>query len=737
MTIILNVLILLVFTFIPVLTGCNAILGFEMNYDAGSEADTHVDEGPDTDTFSDSNDECQNDTCNEDLTAWLDYPGTCESSETDCWCEPKEIVCEAATGNECCDPICSTTDGCVTVMGHCPGSVDTCTDSQLDIGEVCTGCGDNGANGICGPGGSFACNALYFSNCQSISCSGDLYYCLEVGGNRKWTSTDICSGTSNDGCCPIGCTVANDKDCCDAEECNKKVKDNCVPISCGPCEDADGIECTTGICCDESNCSFKSSSVQCNTWTDYRCSSDGLSCGESAQQKPVTQFCRGKSASCDGSKQGTWQTITNCNTSSDICETDGTTYAKCTVCGEFQSCRDGVCSCDNEECAGICCAIDDICRYTEQCGSGEIEISANDGNVRDVFGNAVSISGDYVIVGSWQDDDNGPSSGSAYIYKKNGTVWEFQPKKLTALDGAASDRFGYSVSISGEYAIVGAFGDDSFKGAAYIYKRNGNVWEEQQKLIASEGVAADEFGYSVSISGNYAIVGAVDDSDNASRSGSAYIFTLSGTVWKEQMKLKASDWAELDLFGTSVCISGDYAIVGAKGDDDKGDGSGTAYIFRRNGASWEEQPKLTASDGATSDNFGVSVSISGDQAVVGAINNQGKGSAYVFKWDGTAWKERLKLTAADGATGDSFGVAVSMGGDYTIIGASGDDDKGSNSGSAYIFKWNGAIWEDRLKLTPSDGESMAAFGCSVSTSGDSVIIGARGKNDEQGVAYIY
>ncbi|MBA7679911.1 hypothetical protein ES703_88217 [subsurface metagenome] len=176
------------------------------------------------------------------------------------------------------------------------------------------------------------------------------------------------------------------------------------------------------------------------------------------------------------------------------------------------------------------------------------------------------------------------------------------------------------------------------------------------------------------------------DDDNGSNSGSAYIFKRDGTSWSEQAKLTASDGAAYDRFGSSVSVSGDYAIVGALLDDDNGTSSGSAYIFRRYGTSWSEQAKLTASDGAASDRFGSSVSVSGDYTIAGAYgDDSSSGSAYIFERSGTSWSEQAKLLASDGAASDYFGWSVSISGVYAIVGAYLDDDSGGGSGSAYMF----------------------------------------------------
>jgi len=374
------------------------------------------------------------------------------------------------------------------------------------------------------------------------------------------------------------------------------------------------------------------------------------------------------------------------------------------------------------------------------------KLLASDGAAGDCFGYSVSISGDYAIVGAVFDDDNGTNSGSAYIFYYDGASWSEQAKLLPA-DGNDGDEFGYSVSISGAYAVVGARLDDDNginSGSAYIFKRSGTNWSEQAKLLASDGAAGDQFGRSVSISGAYAIVGAFADDDNGSYSGSAYIFQRSGTTWSQQDKLTASDGAADDWFGISVSISGDYAVIGALADDDSGSNSGSAYIFYYDGASWSEQAKLLAADGAAGDFFGWSVSVSGDYAIVGAFddddNGSDSGSAYIFKRSGTSWSEQAKLLPADGAADDLFGNSVSISGDYAVVGARLDDDNGINSGSAYIFERSGTSWSQQAKLVASDGAAGDYFGGSVSISGDYAIIGAYGDDDNgtgSGSAYMF
>ena len=370
---------------------------------------------------------------------------------------------------------------------------------------------------------------------------------------------------------------------------------------------------------------------------------------------------------------------------------------------------------------------------------------ADDGAGFDYFGHSVSISGDVAIVGAYQDNDNGSNSGSAYIFEKNGVSW-IQQQKLTPSDGAANNTFGYSVSVSGDVAIVG---DRSNSGSAYIFEKNDGVWTQKAKLTASDGEAYDRFGYSVSVSGDVAIVGAYYDGDNSSQTGSAYIFEKSDGSWpaNETQKLTASDFTDLDEFGYSVSISGDVAIVGAYRNEYLSQ-SGAAYIFEKSDGSWpaNETQKLTASDAFSTDWFGYSVSISGDVAIVGAKFDDDKGnesgSAYIFEKSGEDWIQMQKLTASDGGFIHYFGHSVSISGDVAIAGAYQDNDKGIESGSAYIFEKNDGSWpaKETKKLTASDGAAYDLFGYSVSVSGDVAIVGAWWDDDKgnaSGSAYIF
>ena len=354
------------------------------------------------------------------------------------------------------------------------------------------------------------------------------------------------------------------------------------------------------------------------------------------------------------------------------------------------------------------------------------------------------------------DSDVAPVRGLRRLTQTS--VEYLQRAKLTADDGAASDVFGMSISIDGDTIVIGAIhdGDKGFaSGSAYVFTRDtpgdlASGWTQAAKLTASDGAAYDEFGVIVSIDGDTVVIGAGEDDDKGSNSGSAYVFTRDtagdlSSGWTQVAKLTAGDGAADDRFGV-VSIDGDTVVIGAGEDDDKGSNSGSAYVFTRDTAGdlssgWTQVAKLTAGDGAADDRFGV-VSIDGDTVVIGAGEDDDKGSnsgsAYVFTRDtagdlSSGWTQVAKLTADDGAADDwfgGFGTSVSIDGDTVVIGALGDDDKGSNTGSAYVFTRDTAGdlssgWTQVAKLTASDGAASDTFGGSVSIDGDTIVIGAR------------
>jgi len=370
----------------------------------------------------------------------------------------------------------------------------------------------------------------------------------------------------------------------------------------------------------------------------------------------------------------------------------------------------------------------------------EIKLLATDGKAGDTFGQSVDIHGEFAVVGCPFDDNaNGTDAGAVYIFRSDGKEW-MKWQKITASDGTEGDIFGYSVSMVGTYLVVGAPWDDDHggeSGSAYIYKREGTIWTEEMKITASDAGADNRFGIDVDVSGDHVIVGAFFDNDFGPRSGSAYIFNREESGWVEQEILRASDGAEADWFGVSVSIDGEYAAVGSRYDDNEnGVDAGAIYIFRQDGNNWPEHQKLTAGEGAEGDLFHVNT-ICGDVLLAGAYLNdkwgENAGSFYIYTTDGSQWKESKSQSSH--VPGEMFGCSVAMSENRFAVGAYGSDE---NSGIVWLFYYDSYRWLE--PITASDRNTGDNFGLSIALDGNNLIVAAR-KDDDQGedagAAYIY
>ena len=384
----------------------------------------------------------------------------------------------------------------------------------------------------------------------------------------------------------------------------------------------------------------------------------------------------------------------------------------------------------------------------------QAQLTAPDGAANENFGVSVAVSGDLTLVGAYSDTIGANTiQGSAWVFSRVGSGWIGPDFQTSATAGAPADSFAYSVAISGDTAIVGAWTDDvganTNQGSAYIFVSSGSAWIQQAQLTATGGAANDVFGSFVAIDGDTAVVGALSDDVGASiDQGSAYVFTRSGTVWTQQAQLLATGGAAGDGLGSSVAIDGDTVIVGAYLDDvGANTNQGSAYVFTRTGTTWTQQAQLISLGGATSDTFGISVALSGNTAIVGAYlddvgANTNQGSAYVFTRSGTVWTQQAQLNATGGTTEDRFGFSVAIDGDTAIIGAPNDDVGANNAqGAAYVFTRSGSTWTQQAQLTATGGAVNDFFGVSVALSGNTAIVGANaddvGANSDQGSAYIF
>ena len=366
------------------------------------------------------------------------------------------------------------------------------------------------------------------------------------------------------------------------------------------------------------------------------------------------------------------------------------------------------------------------------------------GQAESHFGWSVSVSGDTAVVGA-PFDDTGTDGGSAYVFTRTGTVWTEQQKLV--LSDPAAGSFGLSVSVSGDTLVAGSRYEtppQAEKGAAWVFVRSGTVWTQQQKLLASDGAVNDSFGAAVAISGDTVIVGNPrGDTVAGLDSGSAYVFARSGTMWAEQQVLFPAGGASFDLFGTAVAVSGDTVVVGTPQQEvGPAQDAGSAYVFVRSGTSWPLQQRLVAADAAAGDTFGASCAIEGDTVVVGATMDDtaggiNAGSAYVFTRSGTTWTEQQKLLAANGLGFDYFGSAVSISGDTAAIGA---PVSAGFAGSVYVFVRSGTVWAQQQEVMDPDNGSNK-FGLAAALSGDTLVAGAPERNtlggNDAGMVHVY
>ena len=428
------------------------------------------------------------------------------------------------------------------------------------------------------------------------------------------------------------------------------------------------------------------------------------------------------------------------------------------------------------------------------------KLTAIEANGYSGFGSSLAFEGDTAVIGA---PFSNTSTGAAYVFARTGNVWN-QQAKLTANDASGLDRFGSSTALSGDTILVGASYDDladaQRAGSAYVFVRVNTGWQQQAKLVAANGISGDYFGGAVTLSGDTAVVGAPRaDSPNAPdvAAGSAYVFVRSGATWSQQARLLGSYAPLPDYFGRALAISGDTILVGATGQDVYDLNTGSVYLFSRSGTSWIQQTQLFPSDTSPGRGFGASVALSGTTAIVGSYGGNPRGSTHVYTrtadaWTlqsqliasdaafhntegysvaisgtsilvgtalkttpgvseagavstfnaiGASWFEQAQLTAGDGAGNDEFGISVALSGDTALVGAYLDDNSASNAGSAFIFVRAGSQWLPQFKLISPEPQQDGWFGYSVALEGDIAVVGAPRDRSSPGVnagaAYVF
>jgi hypothetical protein len=379
----------------------------------------------------------------------------------------------------------------------------------------------------------------------------------------------------------------------------------------------------------------------------------------------------------------------------------------------------------------------------------EGKLEAPDAAAFDVFGNAIAIHGDTLVVGALNKTGAaGNGQGAAYVYVKSGASWVFQ-QKLLPNDPATNMQFGNAVAVEHDTIVVGAWrtsGVGSFQGAAYVFKRSGTSWAQEQKLTAPDAAAGDYFGSAVAISGDTVLIGAYHEGDPPLyEAGAAYVFVRSGTTWSFQQKLTHLDAALAENFGVSVALQGDTAVVGAWW---AAETAGRAFVFERFGISWVETHVLMGSETLPDDLFGCSIAMSGNYLIIGAYGDDSEsglldvGSAYVFVKEFGTWHEVSRLTAQSPAEADLFGLSVAMDGDMAAVGAPfANGSAGVDQGLVRVFRRAGGSWLPTSTIYASDAQPSDLFGTAVGLSSERIAVGCRGDDGaagtNQGSAYVY
>lgn len=365
------------------------------------------------------------------------------------------------------------------------------------------------------------------------------------------------------------------------------------------------------------------------------------------------------------------------------------------------------------------------------------KLLADDPHADSRFGGDLEFDGNTAVVGAWNAKNaEGIQTGAVYVYIQENGEW-IQQQKLTASDAQWNNRFGFSVSLDGDILVVGDTSNDeiaSNAGAVYVFSRTNGVWTEQQKLTIVDGVRNDGLGTAVAIHQD-TIVATADDAE-ASK-GAAYVFTKTNGIWGQSQMLTASDGESSDQMGQALALNGDTLVVGAERDDNQnGTNAGAVYVFTRSNGTWGEDQKITASDGAGGDTFGKSVDLESDTIIV-----SGGGSAYIFKEENGLWTEQQKLIPSDGAEGYYFGSEVEIDGEICVVSSTSDPVQGAGGGSAHVFNRIDGSWVEQQKLLASDGEKGDVFGISLGISRHTLMIGASHDDQESvrdtGSVYIF
>lgn len=343
------------------------------------------------------------------------------------------------------------------------------------------------------------------------------------------------------------------------------------------------------------------------------------------------------------------------------------------------------------------------------------------------FGSQNVLDTDVLLVSAPSEDvGSAKNAGMVHVYSRVGGVWT-SSAPLIAGDLQAQQSFGSAIAKYGPTIAVGAKSEDraggANAGAAYVFEFDGATWNQQTKLVAPDGSSDDFFGSSVAIDADTLVLGApLNAPAQTGPSGAIYVFRKASGTWGQEAKITAFT----TRLAQSLAIDGDTMVAGAPYDTHFGlkTNAGAAFVFVRSGSTWTEQARLEASDPHHSEEFGYSVSISGDVIAVGAHNDDtSRGAVYMFERRGSSWIQTQKLVGFDEGAFDNFGESVRVSASILIVGARSDDPFGFNAaGAAYLFQRSGSTWNPSIKVVAGDYAPGAGFGLWTSIEANRVAI---------------
>ncbi|WP_437647618.1 cadherin-like beta sandwich domain-containing protein [Sorangium sp. So ce362] len=750
----------------------------------------------------------------------------CRGSDAGIVCASGEICngagrCELScqSGLVACDGTCIDPD---TDRDHCGASSD-CRGSDAGIvcasGEICNGAG---RCELSCQSGLVACDGTCIDPDTDRDHCGASSDCIGSDAGVTCASGEICNGA---GRCELSCQsglVACDGTCIDPDT----DREHCGAS--GDCIESDaGVACAVGEICNGAG--------RC----ELSCQSGLVACGGTCIDPDTDRDHCGAAGDCSGSDAGAV-----CG-AGQICS-GGACEASCapplvacggacvdpsadeTYCGATGDCAGasaGATCSASEACVAGACASTDSSLSGLSVSSGALSPAFDPASAVYVVsveeriasitvtptasapGAAIEVNGTPVASGSASSPialiaggstaitievtaPSGDVTTYGMVVLRGGVVSAY----LKASNTDAQDQFGFAVALDGNTLAVSALGEASAatgvdgdqtdnsktSGAVYVFVRDGGSWVQQAYLKPTTADVNDNFGYSLSLSGDTLAVSAQGEDSNARgvdgnqannsspNAGAVYIFRRSETTWSQEAYIKASNTDAQDQFGYAVTLEGDTLVVGAPTEDSNAIGvnggqtnngvsqAGAAYVFTRSGTTWTQQAYLKASNTGAGDMFGASVALSGDTLAVGAAGEasaatgvngaqtdnaaSGSGAVYVFVRSGATWTQQAYLKASNTGAGDAFGASVAISAHSLAVGATGEasaatgvngaqaDDSAPGSGAVYVFTRSGTSWSQQAYLKASNTESGDAFGSAVSIDNDFLVAGAPGED---------